>query len=243
MSLRDKARSSSFAIDGLKAYALTLYRPIVAIWLFSFFIRGACAIWFSGMIDAEGAEYARIAQNLLIGVGYVGMATPGQQLFFPPLFPLFISAVTILTGDAEVAGRIISVVFGSLVVVPVYLIAQRMYSERVAVGAAALVGIHPFLVEYSTTVHCEPTYLTIILTSIYIAMRAMDRNGLSGAHRSIALHARRFLPYGIAGHPQWRTTSVFVISSPARDNIGVSPFCGSVYRLAISASGTICSRR
>ena len=173
--LRVEAGSRSPAIEGLKANVLTLCRPIVAIWFLSLLLRGFCAIWFSGMIDEEGAEYARIAQNLLAGVGYVGLVTPGEQLWFPPLFPLLISGITLFTGDAEVAGRAISVVLGSLLVLPVYLIAQRMYNERIATTAAALVGIHPFLVEYSTTVHCEPLFLTLVLAAIYMAMRSIWR--------------------------------------------------------------------
>ena len=153
---------------------LSVSWPLVAIVFVSFALRAACAIHFTGMIDTEGAEYARIAQNLLAGVGYVGIATEGQQLFFPPLFPFLIAAVSLLTGDAEVAGRIVSVVMGSLLVVPVYLIARRMYNERIAIVGAALVGAHPLLVQFSTTVHCEPTYLTLVLTAIYMAMRAMD---------------------------------------------------------------------
>jgi hypothetical protein len=145
------------------------------------------------MIDREGAEYARIAQNLLAGVGYVGMSTSGEQLFVPPLFPWLILAVTALTGDAEIAGRIVSIVFGSLVVVPVYLIAQRMYGQRIAIGSAALVGIHPLLVEYSTTVQSEPTYLTIILTAIYMSMRAMDNPTLKALFVTGAFYGLAYL--------------------------------------------------
>jgi hypothetical protein len=130
---------------------------------------------------------------LLAGVGYIGIATPGEQLFFPPLLPLLILTVTLLTGDAEIAGRIVSIVFGSLVVVPVYLIAERMYGERVAIGVAALVGIHPLLVEYSTTVHAEPTYLTIVLTAIYMSMRAMDNPTLKALFLAGAFYGLAYL--------------------------------------------------
>lgn len=149
-------------------------RTLLAILGIAFALRAVCAIFFTGMIDSEGAEYARIAQNLLAGVGYVGIATEGPQLFFPPLFPYLIAALSYVTGDAESAGRLVSVVMGSLIVVPVYLIARRMYGERIAIAAAALVGVHPLLVQYSTTVFCETTYMTLILLAISMAMRVMD---------------------------------------------------------------------
>jgi 4-amino-4-deoxy-L-arabinose transferase-like glycosyltransferase len=137
-------------------------------------LRALGAFWFRGMIDGEGAEYGRLAENLLAGAGYVGIATPGDQLFFPPLYPMLIAALSVVTGDTEVAGRLLSVVAGSLTVIPVYLIARRLYDGRIAMLAAILTGLHPFLVQFSSTMFCEPTYLALILTAIYVAMRAMD---------------------------------------------------------------------
>jgi hypothetical protein len=150
-------------------------RALFAILVVSFCLRAGCSVLWSGAIDPEGAEYARIAQNLLSGAGYVGIATPGTQLFFPPLFPFAIAAVSLVVGDVEVAGRLISVVLGSFIVVPVFLITRRLYFPRAAIVAAALVGCHPFLVYISTTVFSEATYLTLILSAIFMAMRAVDR--------------------------------------------------------------------
>jgi hypothetical protein len=48
--------------------------------------------------------------------GYTGIAAEGAQLVFPPLFPLLIAAVSLITGDAEIAGRAVSIIFGSLLV-------------------------------------------------------------------------------------------------------------------------------
>ena len=39
--------------------------------LSALFVRALCAVLFTGEIDAEGTEYARIAQNLIAGNGYV----------------------------------------------------------------------------------------------------------------------------------------------------------------------------
>ena len=130
---------------------------------------------FSGEIDTEGAEYARIAENIRLGTGYVGIATEGVQLFFPPLFPLLIAGVSMLGCDAEMAGRTVNVLFGALLVLPVYGIAKRMLGTVHGLGAAAIVAVHPFLVNFSTTVFCEPTYLTLILAAIFMVMIAPDR--------------------------------------------------------------------
>jgi hypothetical protein len=129
------------------------------------FIRASCAVLFTGEMDAEGVEYTRIAQDLIAGKGYVGIATPGTQLFFPPLFPFLIAGVTWTVGNAEVAARIVSILFGTLLVLPVYLIARRMFGERTAAtGATAL---HPYLIMFSVSVFCDLTFLTLLWRDLF----------------------------------------------------------------------------
>lgn len=152
------------------------HRVLLIILAVALVLRALCAILFNGEIDTEGTEYARIAENLLSGRGYVGMATEGVQLVFPPLFPLLIAGLSMLIGDPETAGRTINIIFGALLVLPVYGIARRLFDERVGLGAAALVAVHPYLVNFSTTVYCEPIYLTLLLAAVLAAMVASDRS-------------------------------------------------------------------
>jgi 4-amino-4-deoxy-L-arabinose transferase-like glycosyltransferase len=135
-------------------------------------VRTFCVVFFSGEMNSEGTEYARIAQNLLAGNGYVGMATPGTQLFFPPLFPFLIAAAAWMVGNAEVGAHMVCVVFGTLLILPVYLISRRMFGERAALVAAALTAFHPYFIMFSVDVFCELTFLTVLLSAIYSAMYA-----------------------------------------------------------------------
>jgi 4-amino-4-deoxy-L-arabinose transferase-like glycosyltransferase len=140
-----------------------------------FLVRLGVALFFTGAIESEGAEYARIARNLLEGDGYVGMATPGTQLFFPPLFPFAIAALSLATGDVELAGRALSTVFGALTGLPVFWIAQTLYGRRAGLVATALVLFHPYFVVLSATVFIEPLYVAFILAAVWLAMCAAAR--------------------------------------------------------------------
>lgn len=139
------------------------------------FLRCAGALWSTGLIDPEGAEYARIAENLLAGVDYSGIATEGKQLFFPPLYPFLIAALSLIVGSAEIAALLISIVSGSLIVLPVFLIAKRYYAERTAVLPALLVGVHPFLIELATIASCESLFLVLALMAMHSSMQASDK--------------------------------------------------------------------
>src|ERR1700730_1645897 len=120
--------------------------PLLLILLLAFTLRLLTARFLMGSIDSEGAEYARIAENLLNGNGYVGIALPGAQLMFPPLFPLLIATVSLITHQSELAGRLVSVSMGTLLVLPVYFITLHLYERKVAYVAALLTACHPVLV-------------------------------------------------------------------------------------------------
>src|SRR5271166_1212128 len=77
-------------------------------------ILAALAYWQTGTIESEGAEYAKIAENLRNGVGFVGLVSSGPQVNFPPLFPLLIAGASFVTHDYESAGRLVALVMGAL---------------------------------------------------------------------------------------------------------------------------------
>src|SRR5262249_56719606 len=110
----------------------------------SFAVRlAAWKHWGTGSIESEGAEYARIAQNLRNGVGYVGIVTPGAQLNFNPVFPVLIAGVSFITHDYELAARLVALLMGALLPLPVFGIASRLFNRRVGFIAAVLVLFHP----------------------------------------------------------------------------------------------------
>lgn len=172
---------------------MKINRPLIAIFLSALIVRALCAAILYGEIDSEGAEYARIAQNIAKGNGYVGITTEGSQLIFPPLFPFLIASLSFLTNSAEVAGRSLSVIFGALLIFPVYLIGHRTFGRKVALGGAALVAVHPYLVFISTGVNCEPTYYAILFFAIYLSMRAGDNPRFSTVAACGALYGLAYL--------------------------------------------------
>ena len=164
--------------DGRRPYK----RPLANLWILLLIVfvaslalrLAAWKYWGTGAIESEGAEYARLAQNLRNGVGYVGLVTPGAQLNFNPLFPLFIAGISAVTSDYELAGRIVALIMGALLPIPVFGIGRRLFSRRVAFIAAGLVMIHPLLLHLSFTVFSEGPYITLLLTAAYCVTRALD---------------------------------------------------------------------
>ena len=141
----------------------------------SFAVRVAALVhWRTGAIESEGAEYTRIAENLRNGVGYVGIVSPGPQLVFNPLFPLLIAGASFVTPDYERAGRLVVLLLGALLPLPVFGIASRLFNRRVGFVAAILTMLHPLLVNLSFSVLSEGPYATLFLSAVYVVVRALD---------------------------------------------------------------------
>jgi 4-amino-4-deoxy-L-arabinose transferase-like glycosyltransferase len=161
---------------GRRAKDWRLPALLVLITIASLAVRlAALAHWGIGAMDSEGTEYARIAQNLRAGIGYVGMTSPGLQLSFPPLFPLLIAAASLVTPNYEWAGRIVSLVFGCLLPLPVFGIASHLFNRRTGYVTALLAICYPVLVNLSMAVLVEGPYITILLLAVYLVLRALER--------------------------------------------------------------------
>ena len=170
MTTATQTRTPQFTPESLPSHRPW---PLFAILSIALLLRVLAATFYGGAIDSEGAEYARIAQNLLHGHAYEGIGSPGTELVFAPLFPAMIAAASFITRDLHTGGRLVSILMGVLLIVPVFLIVQHLYSRRSAYIAVSLVALHPFLIYYSVTVHCEPTYLTIFFFGLYYALLSM----------------------------------------------------------------------
>jgi 4-amino-4-deoxy-L-arabinose transferase-like glycosyltransferase len=154
---------------------------LVAIVAIAFVIRTVWMVILVGCIDSEGAEYVRIAQNLLAGNGYVGIITPGTELMFPPLFPLLIAAGSLMTGAPELTARMISVSMGALLVCPVYFIARHLYNRSAGLIAASIVAVHPLLAGLSANAYVEPTDMTLVMTAIWLGIKVWERHRIRDA--------------------------------------------------------------
>jgi 4-amino-4-deoxy-L-arabinose transferase-like glycosyltransferase len=102
--------------------------------------------------------------------------TPGAQLNFNPLFPLLIAGASFVTHNYELAGRLVALILGALLPLPVFGIASRLFNRRVGFIAGVLTLLHPLLVHLSFTVFSEGPYATLLLSAVYLVVRALNRS-------------------------------------------------------------------
>jgi len=85
---------------------------------------------FYDVISADGVSYVTIARDFIAGRGL------GSALHYPPFYPILLGLASTVFHDFETAGLAVSIVMGSLLVVPVYLLGAEFFDKRVGAARA-----------------------------------------------------------------------------------------------------------
>ena len=121
---------------------------------------------FYQVISADGVSYVAIAKEFISGRGL------SLAQHYPPFYPILLGLASTVSPGFETAGLAVSIVMGSLLVVPVYLLGVEFFDRRVGVVAAILSISWPPLRYWSTAVMTQATYITLLLLGVYCLWRA-----------------------------------------------------------------------
>jgi hypothetical protein len=129
-----------------------------------------------------GWEMGRIAASIVSGHGFsnpFGPAT-GPTAWEPPLYPYLTAGVFMIFGVYSKASAFVLLtlnsLFSALTCVPIFLIARRIFSEKVAVGAAWAWALLPNVMFWCTRWVWETSLSTLLLTTIFwLALTLGDR--------------------------------------------------------------------
>jgi 4-amino-4-deoxy-L-arabinose transferase-like glycosyltransferase len=119
-------------------------------------------------MSGDHVWYTVLGQRLISG-----NLREGLSMYWPPLYPVLVGAFSAVFGNAELAGRLVSVVSGSLLVAAEYLFVRRLYGKNAACIAAFLTVVYPMLVEYSTLGLTESVYTLMFTLALLSGLTAV----------------------------------------------------------------------
>jgi 4-amino-4-deoxy-L-arabinose transferase-like glycosyltransferase len=132
-----------------------------------------------------GWEMGRIGASLASGHGFSSPFGPltGPTAWEPPLYPYLTAGVFHVFGiysKASAFGLLtLNSVFSALTCVPIFLIARRTFSEKVAVGSAWAWALLPNVLFWCTRWVWETSLSALLLATIFwLALTLEDRDGL-----------------------------------------------------------------
>ena len=131
-----------------------------------------------------GWEMGSIAASLASGHGFsdpFGVPT-GPTAWEPPLYPYLIAGVFHILGIYSRAAAFvllaINSAFSALTSIPIFLMAKRMFSEKVAVGSAWAWALLPNVVFWCTRAIWETSLSALLLALIvWLSLTLEDRDG------------------------------------------------------------------
>src|ERR1700733_8201278 len=159
-----------------RASAFAGYKPLIWMSFIALALRVCYMATQTPVMSLDGSEYVRMAENLAAGKGLIGNFE-GPETMYAPLFSVLTTGVCIVIKNAELAAHLVTLVFGTALIIPVFFIALRMYGSRIAYLSAALVAFNPLFIALSASVYNENVYLTLLLAAVYFGMRCLESHG------------------------------------------------------------------
>ena len=148
---------------------------IAAIIVAAFLLRLALTHSLPRMVKWDESDYLLLGRNLVTGQGYT---TGFEREIQPhsPFFPLITGAIYLAVGDLEKSSDIAYALFGGLMLLPIFVLARRIYGYPTAYLAAILLAIYPVLTVvglYWGTM-LEPLYIFLLFGALVTWLIGME---------------------------------------------------------------------
>ncbi len=132
-----------------------------------------------------GWEMGRIAASVASGHGFSNPfnSFTGPTAWEPPLYPYLTAGVFVIFGIYTKASAFVLLtlnsIFSALTCIPIFLIARRIFSEKVAVGSAWAWALLPNVMFWCTRAVWETSLSALLLTlAFWLALTLEERDGL-----------------------------------------------------------------
>src|SRR5262245_60275460 len=133
-------------------------RALLVVFLVAAVLARVAAAYFSDVAAPQEIRYITVAQGILSGRCFSGIDTRFPGIIQPPIYPFLIAALLLLGLGPVAAARGSSIITGSLLVIPIYLLTRRIFGRAAARRAGWLTVVYPLFVHISALCMTEPTF-------------------------------------------------------------------------------------
>jgi hypothetical protein len=159
----------------------------------SFGLRLYAVLMAQGIAN-DSAAYGFMAREFLKGHFIKGLSSPAH-----PFYSFLIFLFSPDTTHVEITGRLISLFFGTLTIIPLFYLVKEAIGQKEAIFTALFYSFHPYLVTYSGMLLTEATYWGLLVLSVYFFWTGLEKQvtwkiGLAGCFLVLAYLTR---PEGI----------------------------------------------
>jgi len=145
------------------------WATVLLIWLAAFVVR-LVLVGMDRVVWGDEPFYLWLGKNWVTGKGFAFVGHP--DVHHGPLFPVLAGLLYLLTHDLALASEVLYLIFGSLLVWPVYALGEELYGRRAGLIAAALVAALPGMtvsvLHWGTMT--EPLYMFFVYLGLWAGL-------------------------------------------------------------------------
>ncbi len=166
---------SFWARAAAQVLAFRLRHPLWVLLLVAVAIR-LLAVNVRFVIGTDEGLFLTLGRNLAAGLGYTGDGRT-LQVDFPPGFSFYAALVYFLGGGPELPSKLNTLLFGSLLVLPIYWLGRHLATEQTGFRAGLFVALVPALVlgQANFEAVAEPLYTLLFFTAWALLWRGLTR--------------------------------------------------------------------
>lgn len=170
MSAAKEEQSTKFLIGSLPLSLDAIF--LSACILLAFLIRYSF-IPHESIINGDGAYYTILGERFVSG-DFAG----GISAYWSPLYSVLTGFSSLLFAERDFSGRFVSLIAGSLLIIPAYFLMRDFIGRLSACVVAILLVFHPFLILSSGWVMTESVYTLILTTFVLSGWHALSKGKL-----------------------------------------------------------------
>lgn len=180
-----KYSPKSNIVEKIKPAPALIIFMIFALALRLFFVRYRFAVAF------DEVNYLKLGVS-----GHLHSLSEVLHTYWSPLLPTLIAFFCNLFPDYEFAARMVSILAGVFLLIPVYFLGKNAYNEKVGILAAAFVAVFPPIAFQSTLILTEPLMMLFGTLAVFSGLKMLRQ--YSAGH---AVQAGLFAGLAYLAHP------------------------------------------
>ena len=142
----------------------------------------------AAVIEMDGIGYTTMAGNFLKGQMFEALKDISH-----PLYPLFLGFFGLFIRDLELAGRLLSLTCGMLLIYISFAFVKRFFDEKKALWASFFVAIHPYLIRFSAQVLTESLAILLFTAAVFLFFNGWVHDDARSVSLSAILLALTYL--------------------------------------------------
>jgi len=146
---------------------------LIALVLLAFVMRFAL-LPADSVINGDGIYYTILGERFVSGD-----ISGGISAYWSPFYSLLTGISSLLFADRAFAGRFVSLIAGSLLLVPSYLLIRDLYGRRAAIIGSVFLVFDPSLIRASSWVMTESVYTLVFVGFILAGWKAFKSGALA----------------------------------------------------------------